>query len=303
MRNTIRIAILFCLLPLSFSCTQKKDGAIEGSVTPPATGIRVSAVQGGASVAAADVNAQTGSFRIPLQAGTYELRIASPSAPYPLVLSSIVVAAGETTRIAPISLAPAKATGSLSGTVRVPGQTARVALLEEGRERAFLSASREGKYEFEGLPAGQYTVQVTAPGYAADSAVVTVADDRRTTQDIRMLYITVIEGVDWSSGKIRARGIGLPPKNAPTPSVRRELAKRAAIVDAERNMVRALELINVAPGQPLAQALGGNMTQTLSGYLQGYRMAAERDMDGGRLEIEIELPLTGPGGLSSLIGK
>ena len=82
------------------------------------------------------------------------------------------------------------------------------------------------------------------------------------------------------------------------------MAKRAALADAERNMVRALELINVAPGQTVGSIIGsGNASQRLSGYLQGYRVAAERDMDGGRLEVEIELPLTGPGGLASALPR
>ena len=117
-----------------------------------------------------------------------------------------------------------------------------------------------------------------------------------------MLYITAIEGIDWSAGKVRARGIGLPPKQAPTPTVRREMAKRAAVADAERNLLRIVELINVGPGQKFAESPGGEtFVQKLQGYLQGYRIAAERDMDGGKIEIELELPLTGTGGLTSYL--
>jgi hypothetical protein len=35
--------------------------------------------------------------------------------------------------------------------------------------------------------------------------------------------------------------------------------------------------------------------------VKGYRVVAERDLAGGRMEIELELPLTGPGGLTSLL--
>jgi hypothetical protein len=52
----------------------------------------------------------------------------------------------------------------------------------------------------------------------------------------------------------------------------------------------------------LIEALGpGSYVERLQGYLRGYRIAAERDLDGGRVEVELELPLTGPGGLSSYV--
>jgi hypothetical protein len=218
------------------------------------------------------------------------------------MLTAVVVKPGETTSLAPISLAVPTGTGRVAGKVLVAGTGTRVALLAEGIERAAVNTSAEGKYEFEGLPAGRYTLQVTSPGYANDSIAVGVSDDRKTIQDIRMLYITAIEGIDWSAGKVRARGIGLPPKQAPTPTVRREMAKRAAVADAERNLLRIVELINVGPGQKFAESPGGEtFVQKLQGYLQGYRIAAERDMDGGKIEIELELPLTGTGGLTSYL--
>jgi len=254
----------------------------------------------GKSIFQADASLQDGRFLITLPAGTYLIRVTAPSSPYPVSLPGVVVKPGETTILSTISLAVSKGTGKIAGKVMAAGVGTRVVLLAEGIERASVNTSSDGKYELEGLPAGRYTLKVSSPGYANDSIAVAVSDDQKISQDIRQLYITAIEGIDWNEGKARARGIGLPPKQAPTPTVRRELAKRAALADAERNMVRMLELINVAPGQKLSAAIGdGNFNQRLSGYLQGYRIAAERDMDGGKIEVEIEIPLTGPGGLSS----
>ncbi|NTW58309.1 MAG: DUF2012 domain-containing protein [Nitrospirae bacterium] len=290
------------LLSLLFlnACPGKKDGAVEGQVSPPGAGIRIVALLQGKTLAQTDAGTQDGRFRIALPAGTYEIKVTAPSSPYPLTLSGIVVKSGETTSLAPISLAVPKGTGSITGKVLAAGTGTHIVLLAEGIERAAVNTSVDGKYEFEGLPAGRYTLQVSSPGYANDSITVGVSDDRRTSQDIRMLYITAIEGIDWSTGKARARGIGLPPKQAPTPTIRREMAKRAAVVDAERNLLRIVELINVGPGQKLTESLGeGTFAQKLQGFLQGYRIAAERDMDGGKVEVELELPLTGVGGLSS----
>jgi len=293
--------MLLSLLILT-ACPGRKDGTVEGQVSPAGAGIRIVALLQGRTLGQADAGTQDGRFRIVLPAGTYEIKVTAPSSPYPLTLSGIVVRSGETTSLAPISLAVPKGTGSITGKILATGTGTHVVLLAEGIERAAVNTSADGKYEFEGLPAGRYTLQVSSPGYANNSIAVGVSDDRRTAQDIRMLYITAIEGIDWSTGKARARGIGFPPKQAPTPTIRREMAKRAAVADAERNLLRIVELINVGPGQKLTESLGeGTFTQKLQGYLQGYRIAAERDMDGGKVEVELELPLTGAGGLASFL--
>ncbi len=70
-------------------------------------------------------------------------------------------------------------------------------------------------------------VQVNAPGYAGDSLETNIAPDQRATQNMRLLYVTPVDGVDWAAGKIRAVGVRMPPKNAANPTVSREMAKRA----------------------------------------------------------------------------
>jgi len=284
------------------ACPAKKDGALEGVVVPPSSGIRIAVELQGKTISTLDVNSQDGKFRTALPAGTYDIKVTAPSSPFPLVLPGITVKPAETTTLPPISLAPSKGTSVITGRIQAASAGTHVALLSEGVERASVNISGEGKYEFEGLPAGRYTLQVSSPGYANDAVAVGVSDNQKTNQDIRLLYITAIEGIDWNAGKIRSRGIGLPPKQSPTPTVKREMAKRAAVADAERNLLRIIELINVGPDQKFISALGENTyTQKLQGYLQGYRIAIERDMDGGKIEVELELPLTGPGGLSSYL--
>ena len=293
---------MIVLLVTMTACPATKEGSIEGVVIPPSAGIRIEMVQQGKTIVSMEVNAQDGKFKASLPAGTYDIKVTAPSSPYPLALPGNVVKPGETTILSPITLAPSTGSAAITGKIQGAAAGSRVAILSEGVERASVNASSKGKYEFERLPAGRYTLQVSSPGYATDSVAINVSDNQKTVQDIRLLYITAIEGIDWNNGKIRSRGIGLPPKQAPTPTVKREMTKRAALADAERNLIRTIELINVGPDQKIITALGEKTyTQKLQGYLQGYRIAAERDMDGGKIEVELELPLTGPGGLSSYL--
>lgn len=302
MRPFINAGCMIFLFVTLTACPTNKEGSIEGAVIPPSAGIRITVEQQGKSLSTMEINAQDGKFRISLPAGTYDIKVTAPSSPYPLALPGIVVKPAETTVLPSIALSPSKGSAVITGKVQAAAVGTRVALLSEGVERASVNASSEGMYEFEGLPAGRYTLQISSPGYANDSVAIGVSDNQRTIQDIRLLYITAIEGIDWNAGKIRSRGIGLPPKQAPTPTVKREMAKRAAVADAERNLLRIIELINVGPDQKVGAALGEKIyTQKLQGYLQGYRVASERDMDGGKIEVELELPLTGPGGLSSYL--
>jgi len=302
MRSFIIVGCVILLLGTLTACPAKKEGTIEGVVVPPSAGARIAVVQQDKTIASVEVNAQDGKFSTSLPPGTYDVKVTAPSSPYPLVLPGIVVRTAETTTLPPVTLAPSKGSAVISGKVPSAAAGTRVALLVDGVERASVDASREGTFEFEGLPAGRYTLQISSPGYASDSVAIGVSDDQRAIRDIRLLYITAIEGIDWNAGKIRSRGIGLPPKQSPTPTVKREMAKRAALADAERNLLRIIELINVGPDQKFIAALGEKTyTQKIQGYLQGYRIATERDMDGGKIEVELELPLTGPGGLSSYL--
>jgi hypothetical protein len=284
------------------ACPAKKDGAIDGQVSPAGPGVHIVALQQNKIVSQSEVAAQDGKFRMPLPAGTYDIKVTASLSPLPLMLSGIIVKAGETTQLGMISLAPNKGTGAITGKVIPSSAGTRVALIADGIERASATTSPDGRYEFEGLPSGRYTVQAASSGYANDAIHVSVTDNERSRQDFRLIYITAIEGVDWNAGRIRARGIGLPPKQAPTPTVKREMAKRAAIADAERNLLRIIELINIAPGQTQSSVFGEKtFTQKLQGYIQGYQVAVERDLDGGKVEVELELPLTGPSGLSSYL--
>jgi hypothetical protein len=302
MRLTPISSILIFFVLLLGNCRTKQEGFLEGNIAPPEPGVRITVSEQERQVASVEASIKDGSFRIALPSGRYDVSISAPSSPFPLRFAGIIVKPGEVTVLSHITLSPIKATASIRGTVKVAGGAARVTLLDGAKERASVNADHEGKFEIEGLPAGAYTMRLESAGYAPEALPVNVSEHQNVELTVRMLYVTALAGVDWNAGALKARGIGLPPRQSPTPTVRREMAKRAALADAERNLLRTIEMLRVGPGEKLTSLLGEQAyTQKLHGYLQGYRISAERDLDGGKVEVEVELPLTGPRGLSSYL--
>lgn len=297
------IGYFFLFASLLAGCPTRKEGAITGTVVPPRQDVRVTALLQGNEMASTTANAKEGKFRIAIAPGTYDVNVSVPETPFPLVFPGVIVRAGETTVLELIHLAPPPAaTAVIRGRIVAPGATSIVSLRTAGIERASVGTDIKGSYLFERLLPGSYSVEVKSPGYANDSRTISVLEGQQVSQDIRQLYITMIDGADWSVGILRARGIGHPPSQAPTPTVRREMSRRAAFADAERNLLRMIELVQVGPEQKLMNLIGEKyFTERMQGFLHGYRVAADRDLDGGRVEVELELPLTGNAGLTSYL--
>lgn len=303
MRRVLLSLIFLITIQTLTACSANKEGHIKGSITPPSPGVRVTASQNGQTIATVAASSQDGIFYFSLPEGQYNISIVSQSAPFPLIFSNIIVKPGETTIIGPIAVpSPPKGNAVISGRINAKSTEARVIILDGNVERASVAVGPDGKYEIEGLPEGSYTMRVSAPGYAPESASVAVSENQKLQFNIRMFYITALDGVDWERGTIRARGKGLPPSQAPNPTIRRELTKRAALADAQRNMLRIIDMLQVGPGEKLTTFLDQKTyTNKVMGFIQNYRVAAEQEIDGGKMEIEIELPLTGPNGLSSYL--
>ena len=200
--------------------------------------------------------------------------------------------------LSPFSPAQGAGAAGLSGVIHPAGATVR--LVSESGRRATVTTAPDGRYEFGTLSDGKYILQASAPGYASDALEVRISGGRSAEQNLRLLYISRIDGIDWSKGIIRATGRGLYPADSPNRPAAREMAKRAALSDAERNILGAVEQIKVGPNQDLISSAARSYIVRIKGYLQGFRVVGERETDSG-IEVELELPLTGPDGLTRII--
>jgi hypothetical protein len=301
----VKIVLFFLTLLTMVSCQKSYEGAIEGSVRPPAPSVTVTAVRDGKTILTIPANAQDGTFRLLVPEGVYTITVVYPNSTYPLAFHDIAVRPGQTTVLPPITLTPAPVGKSvLSGRVKPPRPDTEVKLIYEGKERAAVHTDREGKYEFKELPAGTYLVQANSPGHADDTAQVVVPENQKVEQNAILLPISSIDGVDWASGKIRATGIGLPPQHTENDTVRREMTKRAALADAQRNLLKTIGQIRIDSNQSVKTAMSDQiLASRIQGFIKGYTIVREQELENGKYEMTLELPLNGPSGLSRLLSN
>jgi len=298
MHKAYKIILVLFVLSL-FACRVKQNGAIEGTIVPLGTSASISAMQDGKNILTVPAGGQDGKFKLSLAPGTYTINVIVPDSPYPLQFNDIKVKPGETTVLPPIELMRPAGKASLSGKVIPPRPDSEVKLIYEGKERAAVHTDSAGTYEFKELPAGTYVLRANAPGHSEDAAQVVITENQKAEQNAVLFPITSINGVDWAGGKIRATGIGIPPQNAANESIRRAMAQRAALVEAQRNMLRTIEQIRIDTDQDVKAAMRAkNVALNIQGFIKGYTVVSERELADGKIEVVLELPLNGPNGLS-----
>jgi hypothetical protein len=301
MRTLIKV-ILMLLVLSSAAVSATPEGAVEGTVVPPDASALVAAIREGNTIATVRAGGKDGKFRLTLSAGTYTITVSAPVSSFPIRLDGVAVKPGETTTLMPLQIMPGSGRAVLAGRIIPPRPDSEIKLIYEGKERAAVYTDQEGRYEFKELPAGTYEVRATAPGHAEDISPVAIPENQRVQQTAVLLPIVATDGVDWAAGKIRATGVGSPPANADNAGAARAMTQRAALADAQRNLLRTVEQIKI-DGERNVRAImrDRNVTERVQGYLKGYTVVSERELEGGRIEIILELPLTGSAGLSRFI--
>jgi hypothetical protein len=82
------------------------------------------------------------------------------------------------------------------------------------------------------------------------------------------------------------------------------MAKRAALADAQRNMLRTIEQIRIDADQAVKSAMRSKyVALIIEGFLKGYTIVSKRELENGKSEVVLELPLTGPAGLTRYIAE
>jgi hypothetical protein len=298
--QTNTIVTIVAILQI-FACANQQDGTVQGKVSPAEPIATISIDRNGKPVTSCNTTTE-GTFSVHIKAGVYTLRFSSSATTYPVTITDIVIKANETTLVPPVNLGIQLAKAVVSGKVTPVCPGAKVKLICEGKERAAAHIGAEGKYEFSELPAGNYTIRTEAPGYAGDTSSLTVSAEQKTEHNILLLPIIETAGVDWASGKIRATGHGLPPIQSASNTVRHELTKRAALTDAERNLLKIVQNIRINSSQDVKSYMQNTDHEVrIQGFIRGYTIVNETEHDDGSVDVTLELPLTGPTGLTRYI--
>ena len=100
--------------------------------------------------------------------------------------------------------------------------------------------------------------------------------------------------INWTQGKVTAKGSGLPPTGA-IPSQARLMAERAARADALRNLLESVKGVRVDAETTVENftTKSDRIMTRVSGIVIGAREVGKRYLSDGSVEITMEINLTG----------
>lgn len=106
---------------------------------------------------------------------------------------------------------------------------------------------------------------------------------------------TTASGVNWEDSKIQAQGMGVAPTRARTAAQAKMMARRAAMVDAYRQLAELAKGVNV-DGETTVEDMEvtSDIVKTkVSAFIRGARVIEEGAMDDGGYYVTMEVPLYG----------
>jgi hypothetical protein len=110
-------------------------------------------------------------------------------------------------------------------------------------------------------------------------------------------------GVDWNSNMITAIGVGSAPEYAIKPGQANALARRAAVVDAYRNLASIVYGVEVENHTTVAQLTVKKDTikTAVAGIIRNARIIDEEILDDSNYQVTLSMPLFGKNSLSAAL--
>lgn len=107
-------------------------------------------------------------------------------------------------------------------------------------------------------------------------------------------WVGANSGVNWSSGQIQAEGAGVGRTGAP-PSTARLMACRAAVVDAQRNLLESIQGVRVEGTTVVSNLMleSDVIKSSVDGLLRGARVIKRDPQDDGSCLVQMTAPLGG----------
>ncbi|MFB3894749.1 MAG: hypothetical protein ACE14V_00445 [bacterium] len=111
----------------------------------------------------------------------------------------------------------------------------------------------------------------------------------------KILVIKASEDICITENVIIAKGIGKPPSYAISSTQSKLMARRAAIVVAQRNLA-------IVVGKVVKQTRGTVSRTRVKAFLRGAKVREVRELDNGWMEATLELPINGKPSLAATLG-
>ena len=104
-------------------------------------------------------------------------------------------------------------------------------------------------------------------------------------------------GVDWAKGVIRAKGIGAGKSTTKNKGLRRAQARRAAMMDAQRNLAEAVRGVQVTSESRMVdlELADDRVATRVDAIIKNMTEVSGQYMDDETYEIVLEMPLFGAG--------
>ena len=107
--------------------------------------------------------------------------------------------------------------------------------------------------------------------------------------------VLAAEGVDWNNSSITVIGAGVAPMNAYNAAQARMMARRAAVVDAYRQLAETIKGVNVDSETTVQSMMTlDDTTKTkVSAFIQGARIVSEQVIPDGGYEVTMTVSMFG----------
>ncbi len=107
-------------------------------------------------------------------------------------------------------------------------------------------------------------------------------------------WVGANSGVNWTAAEARAEGAGIGPDNRP-PAVAALMACRAAVVDAQRNLLESMQGVRVQGTTLVSNMMieSDTIKTTVEGVLNGAQIIDRRPGDDGTCRVTLSAPLAG----------
>lgn len=114
------------------------------------------------------------------------------------------------------------------------------------------------------------------------------------TADDYVEWVGANSGVNWSAGQAQAEGVGIGP-DGPPPTAASLMACRAAVVDAQRNLLESMQGVRVQGTTLVSNMMieSDVIKTTVEGVLEGARIIEREPNDDGTCRVTMTAPLAG----------